>query len=74
MSGLLHNHAKHDLLSCPQCGETFVCLCNRASDCPCAQVNLTRDESEWISWQTGGDCICIACLMKMRESARQAVQ
>ena len=68
-----HNFDKHDIVPCSLCSEAFVCLCNRAADCPCAQVNLSRDESEWISWQTGGDCVCISCLLKLRGEARQAV-
>lgn len=66
-----HNYDKHDIVPCMLCQETFTCLCNRATECPCAQVNLTGNEAEWISWQTGGDCVCIACLMKLRDEARQ---
>lgn len=69
----LHNYAKHDILSCGECGESFVCLCNRASDCPCAQVHLSRDEAEWIGWQTGSECICMNCLLKYRAAARQVL-
>jgi hypothetical protein len=66
----LHNYSKHDILPCSLCENTFICLCNRAADCPCAQVNLTRDEAEWIGWQTEGDCICIQCLTRLRTEAR----
>lgn len=68
-----HNYDKHDFVACQYCGETFVCLCNRATECPCAQVNLNRDESEWISWQTGGDCVCMTCLLRLRSDARVAL-
>jgi hypothetical protein len=57
-------------MTCPLCGEGHVCLCNRASECPCAQVNLTRDEAEWIGWQTGQECVCIPCLLRLRDEAR----
>lgn len=66
----LHNYAKHDILSCPLCGESHICLCNRATECPCASVNLTRDEAEWIGWQTGNECVCIPCLLRLRDEAR----
>lgn len=69
-----HNYAKHDIVTCPLCAESHVCLCNRAADCPCAQINLTRDESEWIGWQTGNECVCISCLLKLREQARVVLQ
>ncbi|TDU71106.1 Cysteine-rich CWC [Prosthecobacter fusiformis] len=69
-----HNYAKHDIVPCQLCSQTFVCLCNRAADCPCAQVNLSPDEAQWIGWQTGGDCICIACLKKMRQDAKTALE
>lgn len=69
----LHNHDKHDILNCPLCGDSHVCLCNRASECPCAQVNLTRDEAEWIGWQTGNECVCISCMMKLREQAARVL-
>jgi hypothetical protein len=65
-----HNYDKHDIVSCGECGESFVCLCNRATECPCAQVNLSRDEAEWIGWQTGNECVCQACLLRFRDAAR----
>lgn len=67
-----HNYSKHDILTCPLCGESHVCLCNRATECPCAEVNLTRDEAEWIGWQTGNECVCVPCLLQLREQARAA--
>jgi hypothetical protein len=66
-----HNYAKHDIMPCSLCGDAFVCLCNRAADCPCAQVNLSRDEAEWIGWQTDGECVCILCLLRLRTEARE---
>lgn len=65
-----HNFDKHDLVSCRLCEVSFVCLCNRAAECPCTQVNLSADESEWIGGQTGGDCVCIPCLLSLRQQAR----
>ena len=69
-----HNYAKHDIMTCPLCAESHVCLCNRANECPCAQVNLTRDESEWIGWQTGNECVCIPCLLRLRKEARAVLE
>jgi len=68
------NEGKHDIIPCILCQESFTCLCNRASQCPCSQVNLTRDEAEWIGWQTGGDCVCITCLTRLRQQARAVMQ
>lgn len=68
-----HNYDKHDIVSCNECGESFVCLCNRATECPCAQVNLSRDEAEWIGWQTGNECVCQSCLLRFRDAARGAL-
>jgi hypothetical protein len=65
-----HNYGKHDIVTCNECGESFVCLCNRAAECPCAQVCLSRDESEWIGWQTGNECVCQTCLLRFRDAAR----
>lgn len=62
---------KHDILTCQRCQESFACFCNRPAACPCAQVNVTRDEAEWISWQTTGECVCIPCLTRLRDEARQ---
>jgi hypothetical protein len=33
-------------------------------------VNLTRDEAEWIGWQTGQECVCLGCLVRLREEVR----
>jgi hypothetical protein len=66
-----HRYSKHDIVNCMLCGEAFVCLCNRATECPCARVNLTRDESEWIGWQTGQECVCLNCLVRLRGEARE---
>jgi len=49
-------------------------LCNRATECPCASVNLTRDEAEWIGWQTGQECVCIPCLLRLRDEARAVLK
>jgi hypothetical protein len=70
----LHNYAKHDILTCPLCGESHLCMCNRATECPCTAVNLSRDEADWISWQTGNECVCIPCLLRLREEARAALK
>ena len=70
---MLHNCDKHDIAPCHLCDAPFVCLCNRASECPCAQISLSPDEAEWISWQTQGDCICIPCLLKLKQQARLAL-
>ena len=68
-----HNYSKHDIVNCSLCGVSFVCLCNRATECPCAAVNLTRDEAEWIGWQTGQECVCLACLLELQGTAREKV-
>ncbi|MEN3940057.1 cysteine-rich CWC family protein [Prosthecobacter sp. SYSU 5D2] len=70
---MLHNQDKHDIISCPLCEASFVCLCNRATACPCNRVNLSPDETEWISWQTQGDCVCISCLLSLKQAARLAL-
>lgn len=70
----MHNYAKHETVSCPLCTESHVCMCNRAVECPCTQVNLTRDEAEWIGWQTENECVCVPCLLRLRVEARAALK
>lgn len=62
-----HNLEKHDLQTCHRCDETFPCLANRVGECPCHAVPLTREETEWIAFQTREECICVRCLIALRD-------
>lgn len=35
--------------------------------CPCAEIELTPEQSEQIQWQTGGTCVCNTCLLRLRD-------
>ena len=60
------NYDKHDVRDCPLCEAVFPCLANRAHECPCQQVRLTPEETEWIGCKVSGDCVCINCLISLR--------
>jgi hypothetical protein len=45
-------------------------MSQKATECACGDIYLTADEAEWISWQTGGDCVCVPCLLELRQQAR----
>ena len=62
---------KHDHPACPSCGETFLCMANRAGHCPCTQVSLTRDEMQSLTWLWGESCLCPNCLLRERDLLRQ---
>lgn len=61
---------KHDCLPCPACGQTFRCMANRAEHCPCAEINLTRDEMLELTWLWGESCLCPFCLVAERDKLR----
>ena len=61
---------KHDHPDCPACGESFLCMANRAGHCPCTRVPLTRDEIQSLTWLWGESCLCPCCLVQERDRLR----
>ncbi len=63
---------KHDRPECPACGAGFLCMANRAGQCPCTEVALTRDEMQALTWEWGESCLCPGCLRAERDRLRGA--
>ncbi len=64
-------YGKHAHPECPACGGTFLCMANRAGNCPCTAVSLTRDEVQSLTWLWGESCLCSQCLTRERDRLRQ---
>lgn len=61
------NLCKHEQSRCHLCGEDFTCAITRGWMCPCAEIEISPEQSERIQWKTGGTCVCNACLMRLRD-------
>ncbi len=61
------NLNKHETTRCHLCGEDFLCAVTRGWMCPCAEIELTPEQSEQIQWKTGSTCVCNHCLIRLRD-------
>lgn len=57
---------KHELVSCERCENLFECKSNSSIYCQCNQIELSLNESEYIS-SLFDNCLCLSCLAVLKE-------
>ncbi|MDW7693135.1 cysteine-rich CWC family protein [Flammeovirgaceae bacterium SG7u.111] len=61
--------AKHK--TCPRCHKEFLCNPPDIAHCQCASAKLTPEEREYVTAQNRAngitDCLCINCLLEMKQ-------
>ncbi|MBS1524635.1 MAG: cysteine-rich CWC family protein [Bacteroidetes bacterium] len=58
-------NCKHEIISSERCRSSFECKANAVTKCQCAAVQLTLNETQYISKQYDG-CLCAACLLELQ--------
>lgn len=62
---------KHEIIACDRCGSAFECKANSFTKCRCMTVQLTINETQYISELYDG-CLCTSCLAALRDEYRAA--
>ncbi len=63
---------KHEIVACDRCGSAFECKANSFTKCQCMTVQLTLNDTQYISEQYEG-CLCAQCLTVLRDEYRDAL-
>lgn len=58
--------AKHEEINCDRCGARFECKANAYIKCQCSAVQLTLNETQYISEQYDS-CLCANCLLELKQ-------
>lgn len=58
--------AKHETVQCERCKAPFECKANSFTKCQCNTVQLTLNETQYISELYDG-CLCARCLQELKE-------
>ncbi|MBS1531408.1 MAG: cysteine-rich CWC family protein [Bacteroidetes bacterium] len=56
---------KHEIICCERCRSSFECKANAVTKCQCSQVQLTLNETQYISEMFDG-CLCAGCLRELQ--------
>lgn len=56
---------KHEQLHCPRCKKEFVCNPFNIGSCNCSKIELSYDETQYISGQFN-NCVCNQCLLELK--------
>lgn len=64
-STLMHTSLKHEIVSCERCQSAFECKANSFTKCQCAEVQLTLNETQYVS-ELYNKCLCAACLLQLQ--------
>jgi hypothetical protein len=56
---------KHEVIPCERCGTRVECKANSITKCQCSQVQLSLNETQYISENFDG-CLCISCLLDLK--------
>lgn len=59
-------HCKHEIIRCERCNSSFECKANAVTKCQCTTVQLTLNETQYISEQYDG-CLCAGCLRALQQ-------
>lgn len=62
---------KHEDVACPRCGASFQCKMGSISICHCSDVQLTKEQTAYLSEQWQG-CLCHRCLLELTDSPEQS--
>ena len=65
-------HSKHETIRCERCSAKFECKANSFTKCQCTTVQLTLNETQYVSEQYDG-CLCAKCLMALKEEYNQLI-
>jgi hypothetical protein len=57
---------KHEIVRCERCQSPFECKANSFTKCQCTTVQLTLNETQYISEQYDG-CLCTKCLLELQQ-------
>jgi len=60
------DYQKHETVQCERCKAPFECKANSFTKCQCNTVQLTLNETQYISEQYDG-CLCAKCLQELKE-------
>jgi hypothetical protein len=70
---MVMEYTKHEIISCERCKERIECKANNYTQCQCAQVRLTLNETQFISESYEG-CLCAACLLDLQQEYQQSLK
>jgi hypothetical protein len=59
-------HQKHEIVRCERCQSSFECKANSFTKCQCAKVQLSLNETQYVSELYDG-CLCANCLLQLRD-------
>ena len=65
-------HTKHEVIYCDRCNAQFECKANSFTKCQCTKVQLTLNETQYISELYEG-CLCAACLGELQKEYQGAI-
>lgn len=63
-------HSKHEIIHCERCRATFECKANSFTKCQCSTVQLTLNETQYVSENYDG-CLCANCLEELKQEYRE---
>ena len=65
----LKNMTKHEIIHCERCGKSMECKANAFTKCQCSTVQLTLNETQYVSENYDG-CLCGECLLELQKEYR----
>ncbi|QQL51352.1 cysteine-rich CWC family protein [Mucilaginibacter ginkgonis] len=65
--------SKHEIIRCDRCGSAFECKANSYTKCECTKVQLTINETQYISESYDG-CLCNSCLVTLRNEFQEQIR
>ncbi|HVS92210.1 MAG TPA: cysteine-rich CWC family protein [Mucilaginibacter sp.] len=68
----MHPH-KHEIIQCERCRFPFECKANAVTKCQCTTVQLTLNETQYISEQYDG-CLCAGCLVVLKDECQTIIK
>ena len=64
--------SKAEIKSCPRCNGEFECNSSAMLLCQCNQIELPDELMEQLA-EDYEDCLCLACLQAIKETAKQSI-
>ncbi|HWD88505.1 MAG TPA: cysteine-rich CWC family protein [Mucilaginibacter sp.] len=65
-------NCKHEIIRCERCTSSFECKANAVTKCQCTTVQLTLNETQYISEMYDG-CLCAGCLIQLKEEYKMII-
>jgi len=59
-------HCKHEIIQCERCRSAFECKANSVTRCQCTKVQLSLNETQYVSEQYDS-CLCAGCLLELQQ-------